>query len=102
MAISEAFRNYAEHDPVYLESELTKKMEELGYIFHAFTQINDSPWMPRPTWDELVENLGGEAAIDADYDGGDKFTVKHIKTGITSTSNSSIEALSRLWVAINS
>lgn len=89
-------------DPASLDIATTKKMEELGYFFHAASQRDNGPWVGSPSWDELVEALGGEDMVIADYDGDDKFTVTHKTTQLSVVSNSTISALADLWIEVNS
>jgi hypothetical protein len=98
MTISNSFREFAEKQPDLLSPVISKEMINAGY---NFTQFRGSDYsIPDPSWESIVDNLGGIEAIDAEYDGSNMFTVKHIKTGIEITSNGPVDALASLWLAI--
>jgi len=100
MGLSISFKEYAKNDPASLDVQISDQMKELGYFFSTESKRDNQPWYPSPSANELIEALGGEEAIVADYDNGDQFTVTHIETDKTVISNSSISALAQLWIAI--
>ena len=56
---------------------------------------------PIEGWRTLVDKLGGEDAINADFQEEDPaFTVQHIKSGKSVSDNGSVTALAQLWLAI--
>ena len=98
MAITKEFWDKATDD--VLSSEITEAMVKKGYIFHMHSMVGNGGWIPRPLMNELVEGVGGEGALDADFDYEKCFTIHHKPSGIKIQSNGSIDALARLWLAL--
>jgi hypothetical protein len=98
MPISESFREFADNYPGTLSGDIVIQMKEKGYFFSSFS--ND---IPEVEWETLVDDLGGEDAIDAVYneEGSPAFIITHIETGKRSTGDGSVEALADLWLQLN-
>ncbi len=103
MTITENFKKGAKQYPGWLDPERGKLMEERGYIFLAHRQTDNGPWIPNPSWKSLVNKLGGEDAIEADFDRDNDpaFTVTHIESGKTTEGNGAVHVLADLWLEIN-
>jgi len=100
MAIAPAFKKSVENGSDWLSLEMGTQMMEKGFPFRSFRSTNDGPEIPDPYWEEIVEQLGGEDAVEAVYDGKDNFTVRHLASGVEVTSNGAVDALAQLWLAI--
>jgi len=101
MAISEAFRKAAGRYTGTLYPAMSEAMEAKGYVFLSHSWINDGPKMPTESWEILVDKIGGEDAIEADFQEKDPcFTISHIGTGITKQGNGSLTVLGELWLAL--
>lgn len=101
MAISDSFRSWADGRSDVLNSETGEEMKEKGFIFLEWRSVGDLSEIPNVSWHSLVHSLGGQMAIEADYDGKDTFRVKHIESGVEVTSNGAVAALANLWLALN-
>lgn len=98
MVISPSFREWATRTPDWLSVDLGKQMVDAGFVFLTTRQIDNGPWVPDPGWSDLVKVLGGEDALDAEYDGEGLFTVRHKESGTVVRSNGAIAALGQLWL----
>lgn len=103
MAISESFREAANIYTGTLYADTTEPMEEKGYVFLAHSWTDNSPARPTENWETLVDKLGGENAINADFhrDQDPAFTVTHIATGKKAQGNGSVNVLAELWLAVH-
>lgn len=103
MAISDSFREAADIYTGTLDSETTDAMQAKGYVFLSHSWTNDDPPRPTENWETLVEKLGGEDALQADFnpDGDPAFTVTHIATGKNAQENGSVNVLAELWLMLN-
>lgn len=102
MAVSEAFRKAASTYTGTLYPTLSDAMKSKGYVFLLHEWINDGPKMPFESWEILVDKLGGEDAIEADFQEKDPcFIVKHIASGKMVQGNGSLTVLAELWLELN-
>lgn len=103
MAISDSFRKAADVYTGTLDSEITDAMQAKGYVFLSHSWTNDDPPRPTENWETLVEKLGGEEAIDAEFDSENDpaFTVTHSATCKSVRGNGSVNVLAELWLMLN-
>lgn len=103
MAISDSFRKAADIYTGTLDAEEVDAMEAKGYVFLSHTWMNDDPPRPTENWKTLVKKLGGEEAIEANFDrkNDPAFTVTHTASGKSAQGNGSVNVLAELWLMLN-
>lgn len=102
MTIAPEFKESVEDEPDWLSPEVGTKMMEKGFPFPSSRSTGNETKMFDLDWEEILEQLGGEDAIEATYDGGDQFTVRHLASGAEAISNGALDALAQLWLLIQS
>jgi len=102
MAISGKFKEAAERYTGMVDKDIAKAMEAKGYFFGGSEWTNDNPPRPVEDWETLVEELGGEEALNADFDeeGDPAFTITHIESGKSASGNGSVTVLAELWLMV--
>lgn len=100
MAISDSFKEKANNYPGTISEELERAMQAKGYVFSLHTQTGNGREIPEEDWEDLVDALGGEDAIEATFkeEGSPAFTVTDIQSGKSISGDGAIVALAELWL----
>jgi|GEM_PF-2934247 len=103
MTLTKNFNEGANQYGGYLTPAIGASMQEMGFTFLQHRSSNDGPLIPNPSWEFIMEALGGENAINADFDRekDPAFTITHIESETTVTGNSAVSTLADLWIELN-